>query len=123
MATLSPTSAHSVSYFLKRVWGLAGLVGLAAVSLGSQDFATAQQTPHADAGIVEPAAAAAPASATTYEVAAKMPTAGYTVLGPGATIPLAKGADVNGDGQADFVNPTGLAPRGKNAYGSDEFGA
>jgi murein DD-endopeptidase MepM/ murein hydrolase activator NlpD len=125
MATLSPTSAHSVSYFLRRVWGLAGLVGLAAVSLGSQDFATAEQAAGADAGIVEPAAAAAPAArtGTTYRIAATMPTAGYSVLGPGATLPLTKGADVNGDGQADFVNPTGLAPRGKDAYGSGEFGA
>ena len=120
MATLSPTSAHRVSYFLKRVWGLAGLVGLAAVSLGSQDFATAQQAAGADAGIVEPAPAAAPA---VTKVAIKQPTASYTVLGPGATIPLATGADVNGDGQADFVNPTGMAPRGKDAYGSGEVGA
>ena len=124
MATLSPTSAHRVSFFLRRVWGLAGLVGLAAVSLGSQDFATAQQAAGADAGIVEPTAADAPARVTgTYKVAATMPTAGYTVLGPGATPLLVKGADVNGDGQADFVNPTGQAPRGKDAYGSGEFGA
>ncbi|HEX8569823.1 MAG TPA: M23 family metallopeptidase [Caulobacteraceae bacterium] len=110
-----------MTYFLKRVWGLAGLVGLAAVSLGSQDFATAQQAAGADAGIVEPAAGAAPAPVTRVQVT--LPSTGYTVLGPGATLPLTKGADVTGDGQPDFVNPTGLAPRGKDAYGSGEFGA
>ena len=119
MATLSPTSAHSVSELLRRVWGLVGLVALAAVSLGSQDFATAQQPAGADAGIVDPAAA--PASVT--KIAVKQPTASYTVLGPGATLPLATGADVTGDGQPDFVNPTGQAPRGKDAYGSGAFGA
>ena len=120
MATLSPTT-HSVSYFLRRVWALAGLVGLAAVSLGSGGYATAEQTPGGDAGIVEPAAGAAAAPVTKVEI--KQPTAGYTVLGPGAALPLARGLDVNGDGQADFVNPTGMGPRGKDAYGSGAFGA
>jgi murein DD-endopeptidase MepM/ murein hydrolase activator NlpD len=34
-----------------------------------------------------------------------------------------QGADINGDGTPDFVNPTGKAPRGQDAYGSGEFGA
>lgn len=34
-----------------------------------------------------------------------------------------EGADVDGDGQSDFVNPTGAAPREHDAYGSGEFGA
>ena len=123
MTTLSPTLAHRVTEFFRRTWGLAGLATLAALSLGGQDLATAQQSPNADPGIVDPAAQAAPAAAAAYKVAVKMPSAGYTVLGPGATLPLARGADVNGDGQADFANPTGLSPRGKDAYGSGEFGA
>jgi hypothetical protein len=90
MATLSPTLAHRVTDFFRRTWGLAGLVALAAASLGSQDFATAQQTPDGDPGIVEPAAAAAPAP-SAHRVTFKMPASGYTVLGPGATLPLTKG--------------------------------
>ncbi len=34
-----------------------------------------------------------------------------------------EGADVDGDGQADFANPTGREPRGHDAYGYGEFGA
>jgi murein DD-endopeptidase MepM/ murein hydrolase activator NlpD len=34
-----------------------------------------------------------------------------------------EGADVDGDGQADFANPTGQQPRGHDAYGEGEFGA
>jgi murein DD-endopeptidase MepM/ murein hydrolase activator NlpD len=34
-----------------------------------------------------------------------------------------EGADVDGDGRADFANPTGQAPRGHDAYGEGEFGA
>ncbi len=33
------------------------------------------------------------------------------------------GADVDGDGAADFVNPTGAAPRTEDAYGYGHFGA
>ena len=34
-----------------------------------------------------------------------------------------EGADVDGDGRADFANPTGHEPRGHDAYGEGEFGA
>ena len=34
-----------------------------------------------------------------------------------------EGADVDGDGRADFANPTGQEPRGHDAYGEGEFGA
>jgi murein DD-endopeptidase MepM/ murein hydrolase activator NlpD len=34
-----------------------------------------------------------------------------------------EGVDVDGDGQADFANPTGQQPRGDDAYGEGEFGA
>lgn len=33
------------------------------------------------------------------------------------------GQDVDGDGQSDFVNPTGQAPREHDAYGEGAFGA
>ncbi|WP_296597484.1 M23 family metallopeptidase [Phenylobacterium sp.] len=33
------------------------------------------------------------------------------------------GADVDGDGRADFTNPTGQEPRTNDAYGEGEFGA
>jgi murein DD-endopeptidase MepM/ murein hydrolase activator NlpD len=33
------------------------------------------------------------------------------------------GADVDGDGAADFGNPTGAAPRGHDDFGDGEFGA
>lgn len=34
-----------------------------------------------------------------------------------------EGADIDGDGRADFANPTGLAPRTHDAYGEGRFGA
>ena len=34
-----------------------------------------------------------------------------------------EGADVDGDGRADFANPTGQDTRGHDAYGEGEFGA
>src|SRR4051794_1024497 len=34
-----------------------------------------------------------------------------------------QGADVDGDGAADFANPTGGEIRGHDAYGNGEFGA
>jgi len=33
------------------------------------------------------------------------------------------GADVDGDGAADFINPTGGEPRGHDAFGDGQFGA
>ena len=33
------------------------------------------------------------------------------------------GADVDGDGAADFANPTGAAPRGHNNFSHNQFGA
>jgi peptidoglycan LD-endopeptidase LytH len=116
MATLSPTSAHQWTDAFRRVWGLVALVALAAVSLGGQDLAEAQQAPGQDPGIVEPAA--------VTRVAVKTPTPGYRLLGPGAQpVGPTAGADIDGDGKADFANPTGQGPRGKDAYGSGEFGA
>jgi murein DD-endopeptidase MepM/ murein hydrolase activator NlpD len=34
-----------------------------------------------------------------------------------------RGADIDGDGAADFANPTGAAPRGHDDFGDGEFGA
>jgi murein DD-endopeptidase MepM/ murein hydrolase activator NlpD len=34
-----------------------------------------------------------------------------------------QGADLDGDGKADFANPTGQAPRAHDVYGDGEFGA
>lgn len=34
-----------------------------------------------------------------------------------------EGADLDGDGRADFANPTGKGERGRDAYGEGEFGA
>src|SRR5690606_26576081 len=39
------------------------------------------------------------------------------------TVMVWDGEDVDGDGQADFVNPTGQAPRIHDSYGSGAFGA
>lgn len=34
-----------------------------------------------------------------------------------------EGADIDGDGRADFANPTGQEPRAHDAYGQGDFGA
>lgn len=42
---------------------------------------------------------------------------------PAALELIWQGADLDGDGRADFANPTGLAPRTHDAYGEGRFGA
>lgn len=59
----------------------------------------------------EPAASVVPASAGAFQAPLLVPRLVW------------EGADVDGDGQADFVNPTGEAPRDHDAYGSGQFGA
>lgn len=59
----------------------------------------------------EPAASVFPAAAGAAQAAGLVPRLVW------------EGADVDGDGQADFVNPTGEAPRDHDAYGSGRFGA
>lgn len=46
-------------------------------------------------------------------------------VAPAPTVPrlVWEGADVDGDGRADFANPTGQGERGLDAYGEGEFGA
>lgn len=42
---------------------------------------------------------------------------------PGPLALVWDGADIDGDGRADFANPTGHPARGHDAYGAGEFGA
>ena len=75
------------------------------------------------------AVAATAAFAKAPEVMPEMPSAPvpYSVLAPqpaGDTVAADKVAgDINGDGEADFANPTGNSQRGKDAYGEGRFGA
>jgi murein DD-endopeptidase MepM/ murein hydrolase activator NlpD len=78
------------------------------------------------AAVVATAAAAAPVRTATGQRAAIL-TAVEQVVAP-AVKPVEmelvwQGADVDGDGQSDFANPTGNEPREHDAYGSGEFGA
>ena len=117
MTILSPTSPRLLSRFFRRLTALTAVVALTAA------FAEAPQFSGALAAVPQPAAG---------------PSKGYATLGPAAATSAFKpvpwsaaykvvherqGADINGDGKPDFVNPTGKAPRGSDAYGSGEFGA
>lgn len=42
---------------------------------------------------------------------------------PAAPVLVWQGEDVDGDGAADFANPTGQAPRAHDEFGNGEFGA
>lgn len=77
--------------------------------------------------VVSGAAAAAPLSAVEAPraVFTSMQRA-VTQVAPAAPIEYRlvwEGADVDGDGRADFANPTGREPRTEDAYGSGAFGA
>ncbi len=79
------------------------------------------------AAVCAGAAAAAPLSQP--EGRAQLATAvqqAVTVVAP-PTPPVTKlvweGADLDGDGQPDFANPTGQQARGHDAYGEGEFGS
>ena len=112
MATPSPTSARLLSRFFRRLTALTAVVtlaaafaeaphfsqALAAVPTVTQGYATLQPSSH-------PAHKPAPWAAA-YKVVHER-----------------QGADINGDGTPDFVNPTGKPARGSDAYGSGEFGA
>jgi len=79
--------------------------------------------------VISGAAAAAPLSNpdTRANVAVAM-TSAVEVVVPAIVLEpevvrVWNGADVDGDGRSDFVNPTGKEPRGVDAYGEGEFGA
>ncbi|WP_293679156.1 M23 family metallopeptidase [uncultured Phenylobacterium sp.] len=82
------------------------------------------------AAVTATAAAAAPL--TGLEGRARISTAverAVATVAPPAPAPepeptlVWEGADVDGDGRADFANPTGQHTRGHDAYGEGEFGA
>ena len=71
------------------------------------------------------AAAAAPFSRPQGRLmtAVEQAVAEVTPPAPRETRLVWEGADVDGDGHADFANPTGQAARGHDAYGDGAFGA
>lgn len=75
------------------------------------------------------AAAAAPLSQSEHraQLATAMERAVEKVAPTVEPAPVMKlvwdGADLDGDGRADFTNPTGREPRTHDAYGDGEFGA
>src|SRR5689334_11162739 len=74
------------------------------------------------AAVAASASAAAPlAPQQVQSVAAAV----AQIAAPPAPAPQLKlvweGRDIDGDGRADFANPTGQAPRGHDVYGEGEF--
>lgn len=73
------------------------------------------------------AAAAAPLSQVEgrVQLASVMQQAVAVVTPPAPAVPklVWEGVDLDGDGHADFANPTGQEERGHDAYGEGEFGA
>jgi len=77
-------------------------------------------TAAAAAPLSQPASRAVMATAVEQAVAAVAPEEAV----PPAPLELVwQGQDIDGDGRADFANPTGQEPRGHDAYGEGEFGA
>ena len=123
MATLSPTSARLLSRFLKRLGAVTTIVALTAAFVDAPHFSHALAAAPGAGGRVY---------ATLNNVAPATTASGYRLGGEikpvpwGAAYKVASegpGADINGDGAPDFVNPTGKPARGKDSYGSGEFGA
>ena len=80
------------------------------------------------AAVVAATAAAAsplePAQAARADVVTAVQQAVAPTAAPTQPLKLVwEGADVDGDGRADFANPTGREPRGHDVYGEGEFGA
>lgn len=70
------------------------------------------------------AAAASPVSRVARQTLATPVQEAVVQLPEPAPLELVwQGADLDGDGRADFANPTGLAPRDHDAYGEGRFGA
>jgi hypothetical protein len=106
MQTLPPTFLPSLARFARRA------VALAAVVTATAAFAQAPAPSMNPSPAAPVPAAAAPAPVGAGPAAW---AAAYTVIRE------AQGADINGDGVGDFVNPTGHAQRGKDAFGSGAF--
>jgi len=77
-------------------------------------------TAAAAAPLSQPASRAVMASAVEQAVAAVAPE---EAAPPAPMERVWQGEDLDGDGRADFTNPTGQEPRGHDAYGEGEFGA
>jgi len=79
------------------------------------------------AAVCAGAAAAAPLSQPEGRAnlvsAVQEAAAAVTPPAPPVTKLVWEGADLDGDGHADFANPTGQEERGHDAYGEGEFGA
>jgi murein DD-endopeptidase MepM/ murein hydrolase activator NlpD len=79
------------------------------------------------AAVCAGAAAAAPLSQpegrAQLTTAVQQAVAVVTPPAPPVTQLVWEGADLDGDGHADFANPTGQEERGHDAYGEGEFGA
>jgi murein DD-endopeptidase MepM/ murein hydrolase activator NlpD len=76
------------------------------------------------AALLATAAAAAPLSRIeTHANFTAVQRAVQTLAPPAPEVLVWEGADIDGDGKADFANPTGHAPRTHDAYGYGEFGA
>ena len=103
MSATSPSPTHDRKRHLGPVVLLLALVGCAC-GLGLEAAAAARVLP--DRPFVATAFAAAPQRATP--VSEKL---------------VWRGVDVDGDGQPDFANPTGLPVRACDAYGCGGFGA
>ncbi len=68
-------------------------------------------------------AVARPGWAHTTPPALRPAAAAPAVPAPVKTPWAVQGVDVDGDGKADFANPTGQGERGEDHYGSGQFGA
>lgn len=85
--------------------------GLAAVTVSAPALAV---------GLADPAWREAPTIAEIFDLSPAKPAP----VQPAAPQVIGwEGRDIDGDGAADIVNPTGHAPRGEDAYGEGAFGA
>lgn len=104
LRALTPPAAHQIKQWLAQTWFTmaiailsAGLLQVGAHAAARADFISARINP--------PDTLALTATPQTVQVL------------------MWEGADVDGDGAPDFVNPTGKAPRTHDTYGLGAFGA
>ena len=115
MQTLSPTFAQAAGRTVIRSARRA--LALAAMVTATAAFAQAPE-PVATPQPAAQAAAAAPGNAVN---AATTPARAVPWAATYKVVSETQGSDINGDGQPDFVNPTGQGPRGKDSWGSGAF--